>query len=72
MSTTADFPCSICGTECLKPDDGVLAVCEVHCPKHQYVYDNWRCDYFCERCDKLKPLSPARDAGEAENRRTLK
>jgi len=51
-----EFRCFMCGVECAtKPDDG-LAVCEEHCPDHDYVYDPDERRKSCHYCNKPIPL----------------
>jgi hypothetical protein len=47
----------VCGKECnIAPDPPERAVCEEHCEDHQYKYDPWRRNKFCEICDKEQEL----------------
>ena len=48
-----DFSCRVCGDQCaVAPDPPERAVCEDHCPDHEYEYDKWRRSHFCKTCDK--------------------
>lgn len=48
-----DFTCRVCGKLCnCAPDPPDRAVCEDHCPDHEYEYDRGECDRFCKTCGK--------------------
>jgi hypothetical protein len=49
------FACRVCGVQCsLAGADG--AICEDHCPDHNYVYIRGERGHFCENCGKPAPI----------------
>ncbi len=53
---TIDFSCRVCGAPCpIAPRPPERAVCEEHCPDHDYQYDPWRRAKVCVVCDAQAP-----------------
>lgn len=51
-----DFHCCVCGKETpIAPKLPERAVCEDHCPDHDYEYDKSAQGHFCKLCDKRRP-----------------
>lgn len=51
-----DFACRVCGVECpISPADGSGAVCEAHCPDHQFVYQGAGDGHRCRVCFAYPP-----------------
>ncbi len=58
QSTTGpDFHCRVCGKDVdMAPADLTeQAVCEEHCPDHNYRYDKFERRHVCESCGKPAP-----------------
>lgn len=48
------FACRVCGKQCaLAGPDG--AICEEHCPDHDYQYIRGERGHFCQHCGKAAP-----------------
>jgi hypothetical protein len=51
-----DFSCRVCGKECpTAPEPPERAVCEDHCPDHEYTYDSSQRKHVCKHCDAWRP-----------------
>lgn len=50
-----EFACKVCGIACaIAPADGSGAVCEEHCPDHQYDWAGSE-GFRCVHCFRLPP-----------------
>lgn len=56
VEVVIDFTCRVCGIECdVAPNPPGRAVCEAHCPDHNYEYDRWERKHLCTICSKIRP-----------------
>ncbi len=50
-----NFHCHVCGAECSTKLLPGVAVCEDHCPDHDYRYERGEGGCFCVTCNQRRP-----------------